>query len=82
MSPFFDLTKVPLLALLQSVLAERRRFLGKKLDLVWSGSDAGTSYTRYTKIVVPELNPHEFGSRLRATPLTAAQGSSRRSTKR
>jgi phosphatidylserine/phosphatidylglycerophosphate/cardiolipin synthase-like enzyme len=55
MAPFFGLSKEPLLALVQSVLAERRRFLGKKLDLVWSGSDAGTSYTRYTKIVVPEL---------------------------
>lgn len=55
LAPFFGLTQVPLLALVHSVLAERRRFLGKKLDLVWSGSDAGMSYARYTKIVVPEL---------------------------
>ncbi len=55
LTPFFGLAREPLLALVHSVLAERRRFLGKKLDLVWSGSDAGMSYARYTKIVVPEL---------------------------
>jgi phosphatidylserine/phosphatidylglycerophosphate/cardiolipin synthase-like enzyme len=41
--------------LLDAVLAERKRGAGVKLDLVWSGTDAGPSYARYTKLVIPEL---------------------------
>lgn len=55
MTPFFGLEAGPLLGVIRAVLAERRRAAGKSLELVWSGSDSGPSYTRYTKIVVPEL---------------------------
>ena len=55
MTPFYGLEAPPLLALLDAVLAERRKTAGKSLELVWSGSDSGPSYARYTKIVVPEL---------------------------
>lgn len=41
--------------LVGAVLAERIRSGQTKLDLVWSGLDAGTSYARYTKLVIPEL---------------------------
>lgn len=39
----------------RAVLAERGRAGQSRLDLVWSGSDAGVSYARYTKLVIPEL---------------------------
>lgn len=55
MTPFLGLDAGPLLGLVRALLAERRRAAGKTLELVWSGSDSGPSYARYTKIVVPEL---------------------------
>ncbi len=55
MTPFLGLHAAPFLGVLRAVLAERRRTAGKSLDLVWSGSDSGPSYARYTRIVVPEL---------------------------
>ncbi len=55
MTPFYGLTKVPILGVINAVLAERAKLANKSLDLVWSGSDSGSSYTRYTKLVVPEL---------------------------
>lgn len=55
MTPFFGLPRAPLLGVIRAVLAERRKAEGRRLDLVWSGSDSGPSYTRYTKIVVPEM---------------------------
>lgn len=55
MAPFFGLEATPLVGMLRAVLAERRKAAGKSLELVWSGSDSGPSYARYTKIVVPEL---------------------------
>src|SRR5690606_19973810 len=53
--PFNSVDAQVLLGVVRAVLAERRRAEQKVLELVWSGSDAGSSYTRYTKIVVPEL---------------------------
>lgn len=53
--PFEGLGAPALLTVIRAVLAERRRAGAKVLDLVWSGSDAGPSYARYTKVVVPEL---------------------------
>lgn len=55
MAPFMGLEAAPMLGVIRAVLAERRRASQKSLELVWSGSDSGPSYTRYTKIVVPEL---------------------------
>lgn len=55
MLPFFGLERGPYLGVLRAILAERRRAAERTLDLVWSGSDAGPSYARYTKIVVPEM---------------------------
>lgn len=55
MLPFFGLPRAPLLGVIRAVLAERRKAEARRLDLVWSGSDSGPSYTRYTKIVVPEM---------------------------
>lgn len=55
LTPFFGLGRDAVLGVLRAVLAERRRAADKSLDLVWSGSDAGPSYARYTKIVVPEM---------------------------
>lgn len=54
-APFDGLNATALLTVIRAVLAERRRAAAKVLDLVWSGSDAGPSYARYTKVVVPEL---------------------------
>lgn len=55
LTPFFGLGRDAVLGVLRAVLAERRRAADKSLDLVWSGSDSGPSYARYTKIVVPEM---------------------------
>jgi phosphatidylserine/phosphatidylglycerophosphate/cardiolipin synthase-like enzyme len=55
MRPFYGLEKDALLGVIRAVLAERRKAEQRTLDLVWSGSDSGPSYTRYTKIVVPEM---------------------------
>lgn len=55
MAPFDGVDALVLLGVVRAVLAERRRAEQRTLELVWSGSDAGNSYTRYTKIVVPEL---------------------------
>ncbi len=55
MAPFQGLERDALLGVLRAVLAERRRAAKAPLELVWSGSDAGPSYARYTKIVIPEL---------------------------
>jgi phosphatidylserine/phosphatidylglycerophosphate/cardiolipin synthase-like enzyme len=55
MTPFLGAAPEVVLGVLRAVLAERRRVAERQLDLVWSGSDSGPSYARYTKIVVPEL---------------------------
>lgn len=55
MAPFLGAEPQVVLGVLRAVLAERRRAAERQLDLVWSGSDSGPSYARYTKIVVPEL---------------------------
>lgn len=55
MVPFFGLQQGAFLGVIRAVLAERRKAAGHRLDLVWSGSDSGPSYARYTKIVVPEM---------------------------
>ncbi|OQX69906.1 MAG: hypothetical protein B6A08_03255 [Sorangiineae bacterium NIC37A_2] len=55
LGPFMGLERMPLLGLLRIVLAERRRAEERTVELVWSGPDAGPSYARYTRIVVPEL---------------------------
>ena len=49
------LDRSPLVLLIESVLAERRNTTHSRLDLVWSGTDRGPSFARYTKIVVPDL---------------------------
>lgn len=53
--PFDSLNKTALLCLLQAVLAERRTARAQRLELVWSGTDAGPSLAKYTRVVVPEL---------------------------
>jgi hypothetical protein len=55
LAPYQALDAVAWGLLLTAVLAERRRLSQQKLDLVWSGSDAGVSYARYTKLVIPDL---------------------------
>ncbi|HEX2878130.1 MAG TPA: DISARM system phospholipase D-like protein DrmC [Polyangiaceae bacterium] len=55
LEPFLTLDLLALRAVLQVALAERRKADGQRLDLVWSGSDSGPSYARYTKVVIPEL---------------------------
>src|SRR6187402_355229 len=55
LTPFLGVPPTVVLGALRAVLAERRRAAERQLDLVWSGSDSGPSYARYTKIVVPEL---------------------------
>jgi phosphatidylserine/phosphatidylglycerophosphate/cardiolipin synthase-like enzyme len=55
MRPFAGLGRSSLSAVLGAVLAERQEGTKKNLQLVWSGSDAGPSYARYTVHVVPEL---------------------------
>jgi hypothetical protein len=40
---------------LRAVLAERRATYRPSVSLVWSGPDAGPSFARYTRVVVPEL---------------------------
>jgi len=52
--PLQSLDTNSLALLVRSVLAERTK-AKQHLDLVWSGSDAGVSYARYTKLVIPEL---------------------------
>lgn len=58
LTPFNGVDAQVLLGVVRAVLAERRRAEQKALELVWSGPDAGSSYARYTKIVVPELIEH------------------------
>jgi phosphatidylserine/phosphatidylglycerophosphate/cardiolipin synthase-like enzyme len=55
LGPFAGLEKPSLSAVLGAVLAERQQSAKNKLELVWSGSDSGPSYARYTVHVVPEL---------------------------
>ena len=55
LEPFKALDAHALSMVIHAVLAERTRCGGAKLDLVWSGTDGGVSYARYTKIVIPEL---------------------------
>jgi phosphatidylserine/phosphatidylglycerophosphate/cardiolipin synthase-like enzyme len=55
LSPLSALDAAAWRLLLDAVLAERRRLSQQKLDLVWSGTDAGVSYARYTKLVIPDL---------------------------
>ncbi len=52
--PFGALDKAALLCVLQAVLAERSA-RAQRLELVWSGTDAGPSLAKYTRVVVPEL---------------------------
>ncbi|MEO8901721.1 MAG: DISARM system phospholipase D-like protein DrmC [Polyangiaceae bacterium] len=55
LEPFKALDTHALGMVIKAVLAERSHGDKSTLDLVWSGSDAGVSYARYTKIVIPEL---------------------------
>ncbi len=55
LAPFLGLEPKALSLVLDAVLAERARQPSSALELVWSGTDAGPSYARYTKIVIPEL---------------------------
>lgn len=55
LAPFRTLDSASMLAVVRAVLGERARGIGKGVDLVWSGSDSGHSFARYTKVVVPEL---------------------------
>lgn len=55
LQPLEALDKPALLCLLQAVLAERRSTRSQRLELVWSGTDAGPSLAKYTRVVVPEL---------------------------
>jgi phosphatidylserine/phosphatidylglycerophosphate/cardiolipin synthase-like enzyme len=55
LGPFMGLDRAPLLGLIRVALAERRRAQGRTVELVWSGPDAGPSYARYTRLVVPEM---------------------------
>lgn len=52
---FYGLDANALGLLVEAVQSERRQKTDSKLDLVWSGTDAGPSYARYTKLVIPEL---------------------------
>lgn len=54
LAPFAELSTGALDLLFESVLAERSR-PQRRLELVWSGTDAGSSHARYTDVVVPEL---------------------------
>lgn len=54
-APFVGLPATVFLAVIRAVLAERRRASTQTIDVVWSGPDAGTSYVRYTKNVIPEM---------------------------
>ena len=55
LQPFAALDRPALLCVLDAVLAERASSRAQRLELVWSGSDAGSSLAKYTRIVVPEL---------------------------
>jgi phosphatidylserine/phosphatidylglycerophosphate/cardiolipin synthase-like enzyme len=55
LAPFLALDGPALQLLVRAVLAERHRAAEQRLDLVWSGSDAGVSFARYTRLVIPEL---------------------------
>src|SRR5690606_1102249 len=55
LEPFARLDGAALRLLIQTVIAERRAHPQRRLDLVWSGPDAGPSHARYTRVVVPEL---------------------------
>lgn len=55
LEPFAALDGAALRLLIQTVIAERRAHPQRRLDLVWSGPDAGPSHARYTRVVVPEL---------------------------
>jgi len=55
LAPFLALDAQALQLVAGAVLAERKRAGMRRLELVWSGSDAGVSYARYTKLVIPEL---------------------------
>jgi len=55
LAPFLALDAQALQLVVGAVLAERARSSKRRLELVWSGSDAGVSYARYTKLVIPEL---------------------------
>lgn len=55
LGPFMGLDRAPLLGLIRVALAERRRAQARTVELVWSGPDAGPSYARYTRLVVPEM---------------------------
>jgi hypothetical protein len=55
LGPYLGLDSSPLLALIECVLAERSHHPHSRLDLVWSGTDRGPSYARYTKVVIPDL---------------------------
>lgn len=55
LAPFSGVEASTFLAVIRAVLAERRRASAAAIDVVWSGADAGTSYVRYTKNVVPEM---------------------------
>ncbi|NLE88658.1 MAG: phospholipase [Myxococcales bacterium] len=53
--PYTALDTPALTLLLETLLAERSSHAQPRLELVWSGTDAGPSLTRYTRVVVPEL---------------------------
>lgn len=53
--PYSALDTQALTLLLETLLAERSSRAQPRLELVWSGTDAGPSLTRYTRVVVPEL---------------------------
>lgn len=55
LQPFASLDRAALLSVITAVLAERRSTRAQRLDLVWSGTDAGPSLVKYTRVVVPEL---------------------------
>jgi PLD-like domain len=55
LAPFRGLDAPSFALLLRAILAERSESGQRRLDLVWSGSDSGVSYARYTKLVIPEL---------------------------
>lgn len=55
LAPFQGLDAAGLQLLIRAVLAERTRARHQRLELVWSGADAGVSHARYTKLVIPEL---------------------------
>jgi phosphatidylserine/phosphatidylglycerophosphate/cardiolipin synthase-like enzyme len=55
LAPLRSLDAKALLAVVHAVLAERRATYRPSVSLVWSGPDAGPSFARYTRVVVPEL---------------------------